>query len=213
MKMNTSMLQTWRRMLFSALLSSLCGGGIASSVVMLANSDACAASLENVDGEHGTLTVSGRLVDSPCRLSMESRDQSIDLGTLASADLAYPGARSQPVRFDIRLQGCLVASGHLRDSGTDSTTWGKNQPVVDVSFTAPADFSDPSLMKLSGVRGIALRLMDSHNRDVRLGSRGVPQLLTPGDNSLHWVVVAERVPGSLVPGAFRAITDFRLSYD
>lgn len=213
MKMNTSMQQSWRRMLLSALLSSLCGGGVVSSVAMLESSEACAASLENVDGEHGTLTVTGQLVDSPCQMSMESRDQSIDLGTLASADLAYPGSRSKPVRFDVRLQGCLVASGHIRDVMSDAMVWGHGQPVVNVSFTAPQDFSDPSLMKLSGVQGIALRLTDSHNHDMRLGSFGVPQLLTPGRNSLRWTIVAERVPGPLVPGAFRAIADFRLSYD
>lgn len=206
-------LKTWRRMVLSALLSSLLGGTVVSAVVMLASMEAGAASLESVDGEHGTLTVTGELVDSPCRLSMETRDQSIDLGTLASADLAYPGARSQPVRFALRLEGCLVASGHLRDAQTDATTRGENQPVVDVGFTAPADFSDPSLMKLAGVEGIALRLTDSRNRDVRLGSRGVPQLLTPGDNSLAWTVVAERTPGGLVPGAFRAVANFRMSYD
>lgn len=211
--MKTSELRTWRRMLLSALLSSLLGGGAVSALVMLASAEAGAASLESVNGEHGTLTVRGELVDSPCRLSMETRDQSIDLGALASADLAYPGARSRPVRFAVRLEGCLVASGHLRDAETDATTRGVNQPVVDVAFTAPADFSDPSLMKLTGVEGIALRLTDGHNRDVRLGSRGMPQLLTPGDNSLGWTVVAERTPAPLVPGAFRAVADFRLSYE
>lgn len=210
---NTSMLQTWRRMLLSALISSLCGGGVATGIVMLVSSEACAASLENVDGEHGTLTVSGQLVDSPCRMSMESRDQSIDLGTLASADLTYPGARSRPVRFDVRLQGCLVASGNIRDARSDASVWGHSQPVVNVSFTAPQDFSDPSLMKLNGVQGIALRITDSRNRNMRLGSFGVPQLLTPGRNSLRWTVVAERVPGPLVPGVFKAVADFRLSYD
>ncbi|HEC2037751.1 TPA: type 1 fimbrial protein [Klebsiella oxytoca] len=211
--MNNTEPKAWRRMLLSALLSSLLGSGVVSGLVMLASMEAEAASLENVEGEHGTLTVSGQLVDSPCRLSMASRDQTVDLGTLASADLAYPGARSRPVRVDVRLEGCLVASGHLRDARTDSTVWGANQPVVSVAFTAPADFSDPSLMRLSGVEGIALRLTDSHNHDVRLGSRGVPQLLTPGENSLRWTVVAERVPGRMVPGAFSAVADFRLSYD
>lgn len=211
--MKTSELKTWRRMVLSALLSSLLGGTAVSAVVVLSSLEAGAASLDSVDGEHGTLTVHGELVDSPCRLSMETRDQTIDLGTLASADLTYPGARSQPVRFALRLEGCLVASGHLRDAQTDSTVWGHNQPVVNVAFTAPADFSDPSLMKLMGVEGIALRLTDSQNRDVRLGSRGVPQLLAPGGNTLGWTVVAERTPGRLVPGAFRAVADFRLSYD
>lgn len=211
--MKFPIVNAWHRMLLSALLSSLCGGTVVSAVVTLATVEAEAASLENVDGEHGTLTVSGQLVDSPCRLSMDSRDQGVDLGTLASSELAYPGARSRPVRFDVRLEGCLVASGHLRDAKTDSTVWGANHPVVSVAFTAPADFSDPSLMRLKGVEGIALRLTDSHNRDVRLGNSGVPQLLTTGDNSLRWTVVAERVPGRLVPGAFRAVADFRLSYD
>ena len=211
--MKTSVRKAWSRMLLSALLSSVCGGTAVSAVVMLASLEAGAASLESVDGEHGTLRVKGELVDSPCRMSMESGDQTINLGTLASSDLTFPGARSRPVRFDVRLEGCLVASGHLRDTRTDATTLGINQPVVDVSFTAPADFSDPSLMRLSGVEGIALRLTDSRNRDVRLGSRGVPQLLTPGNNTLSWTVIAERTPAPLVPGAFRATADFRLSYE
>lgn len=182
-------------------------------MVALVSPGVDAASLEDVGGEHGTLTVAGQLVDSPCRMSMESRDQSINLGTLASADLTYPGARSQPVRFSVRLENCLAASGHLYDDRTDALTRGADQPVVNVAFTAPADFSDPSLMKLSGVKGIALRLTDAQNHDIRLGDRGVPHLLTPGDNMLNWTVVAERTPGSLVPGAFRAVADFRLSYE
>lgn len=211
--MEKLMFRTWRKMLFSALLSSLCGGGAVGALVMLTSLEADATSLENVDGEHGTLTVTGQLVDSPCRLSMESRDQTVDLGTLASADLISLGARSKPVHFEVRLEGCLVASGHLYDAQTDNAVWGANQPVVEVAFTAPADFNAPSLMKLKGVEGIALRLTDSNNKDVRLGSRGIPHILTPGDNALRWTVVAERVPGRLVPGVFQAVTDFRLSYD
>ncbi|ENY5536621.1 fimbrial protein [Salmonella enterica] len=180
---------------------------------MLATTCAGAASLEGVDGEHGLLTVTGELVDSPCRLSMDSRDQSVDLGTLASADLVYPGARSQPVIVTVKLEGCLPAAGRQYDAHTGTTTFSRSQPVVDVAFSAPADFSDPALMKLTGVEGIALRITDQNNRDIRLGSRGAPQLLTPGDNSLHWLIFAERLPGPLRPGAFRAVADFRLSYD
>lgn len=211
--MEKTELNIWRRMLRSALLSSLAGGGAVSGLVMLAAAEVGAASLEGVDGEHGTLTVSGELVDSPCRLSMDSLDQTVDLGTLASSDLTRPGDRSNPVRFSVRLEGCLVASGYLRDAGTDGATWSASQPVVDVAFTAPADFRNPSLMRLNGVEGIALRLTDDRNQDVRLGSRGVPKLLTPGDNTLSWDIVAERVPGPVVPGAFRAVADFRLSYE
>jgi len=203
----------WRKMLHSALLSNLACGIAISGLVMLAVSGAGAASLEGVDGEHGLLTVTGELVDSPCRLSMDSRDQTVDLGTLASADLRYPGDRSQPVTVAVRLEGCLPAAGSLYDARTGAVTLSNSQPVVDVAFTAPADFSDPSLMKLEGVEGIALRMTDDRNQDVRLGSRGVPHLLAPGDNTLHWAIVAERVPGPMLPGEFRAVVDFKLSYD
>lgn len=203
----------WRRMLRSALLSNLACSAAISGLVMFTTSGAGAASLEGVDGENGMLTVTGELVDSPCRLSMDSRDQTVDLGTLASADLRYPGARSQPVTVAVRLEGCLPAAGSLNDAQTGTATLSNSQPVVDVAFTAPADFSDPSLMKLDGVEGIALRMTDDHNRDVRLGSRGVPQLLVPGDNTLRWTIMAERVPGPIRPGAFRAVADFKLSYD
>ncbi|MBM7016681.1 type 1 fimbrial protein [Enterobacter cloacae] len=202
----------WRRMLRSALLSNLVCGAAISGLLMLA-AGAEAVSLKGVDGEQGMLTVTGELVDSPCRLSMDSRDQTVDLGTLASADLRYPGARSQPVTVAVRLEGCLPAAGSLYDERTGAVTLSNSQPVVEVAFTAPADLSDPSLMKLTGVEGIALRMTDDHNRDIRLGSRGIPQQLSPGDNTLRWSIIAERVPGPLRPGAFRAVTDFRLSYE
>ncbi|HGU9824257.1 TPA: fimbrial protein [Enterobacter cancerogenus] len=202
-----------RRMLRHAVLSNLACATVLSGLVMLSAVGAGAASLEGVDGEHGLLTVTGELVDSPCRLSMDSRDQTVDLGTLAAADLTYPGERSRPVTVTVRLEGCLPASGRQYDAQTGLTTLSHSQPVVSVAFTAPADSSDPSLMKLAGVEGIALRLTDDQNRDVRLGSRSAVQLLSPGDNTLRWTVVAERVPGLLRPGAFRAVTDFKLSYD
>lgn len=211
--MKNAELSNWHRMLRSALLSSLAGGGALSGLVLLAAGEVKAASLKEVDGEHGILTVVGELVDSPCRLSMDSHDQTLDLGTLASADLARPGARSNPVRLNVRLEGCLVAYGFIKDERTDAATWSANQPIVSVAFNAPADFSNPSLIRLTGVQGIALRLTDNNNREVRLGSQGVPTILTPGDNTLNWTVTAERVPGPLVPGPFRAIADFRLSYE
>lgn len=215
MKMNTRRMGMVGEMLLSALVSTLAGAALISVVVLPVRAQTLSAyhPLSDVDGEHGLLHVKGELTDSPCRLTMDSMDQTIDLGTLASADLAYPGARSAPVRFTLRLQDCLVASGHIRDTRSGGTVFGVNHPVVSVSFTAPADFSDPSLMRLHGVQGIALRMTDARNHDVRLGSRGVPKLLTPGDNQLAWTVVAERTPEALVPGPFRATADFRLSYD
>lgn len=205
----------WGRLLALAGMKTFAGIMLVSAIALPLHAQAqiSGTDLSQVDGEHGLLEVKGELVDSPCRLSMDSWDQTVDLGTLSTTDLSSPGARSQPLNFTVHLEGCLVASGRQYDERTGAITRGIDQPVVNVSFVAPADFSDPSLLKLSGVEGIALRMMDDRNSDIRLGSRGVPRLLTPGENQLRWTVVAERTPQVLVPGAFRAVADFRLSYD
>lgn len=49
--------------------------------------------------------------------------------------------------------------------------------------------------------------------DVRLGSRGKPLLLTPGQNSLSYVITPERTAANLAAGSYRAAVDFHLSYD
>jgi type 1 fimbria pilin len=72
---------------------------------------------------------------------------------------------------------------------------------------------NPRLVKVQGVSGLALHLMDPEGRDVRLGSRGKPLLVTPGQNVLTYTVVAERTIAPLVAGAFWAVVNFRLSYD
>lgn len=209
--MNNLMPVKWLKMMVSMMLGTACG----LTYVVLSSSvvSAYPVSLENVEGENGELNVTGQLVDSPCRMTMDSHDQSIDLGTLASADLQEVGTRSQPVSFTVHLLGCLIASGHLRDARSDSTVWGGEMPVVGVSFSAPADPNAPELIKLAGVKGVALRMRDSQHRDIRIGSSEVPQLLTPGDNTLAWTIYAERVAGPFVPGEFKAVVNFRIGYD
>ncbi|ELE9730705.1 type 1 fimbrial protein [Enterobacter kobei] len=211
--MENAEILSWLKVLRQSLLSNLACSTMLSGMVMLATPGVSAVSLDGVDGEHGLLTITGELVDSPCRLSMDSRDQTVDLGTLDSSELSYLGARSRPVTVTVRLEGCLPASGRLYDEQTGQSMLGNNQPVVNVAFIAPSDVNNPALMKLDGVEGIALRVRDDHKRDVHFGSRSVPQLLAPGDNTLHWTIMAERVPGPLRPGPFRAVTDFKMSYD
>ncbi|VTR51616.1 Uncharacterised protein [Serratia fonticola] len=75
------------------------------------------------------------------------------------------------------------------------------------------DADNPQLVKAQGVSGLGLRLEDEHGRDVRLGSRGAPLLLTPGQDALTYRVAAERTPAGLVAGRYRAVVDFHLSYD
>lgn len=166
-----------------------------------------------VEGANGTLYVQGALTESACRLEMSSARQDIWLGETGTAQLEMLGAQGTPVAFELRLKDCLRTPASLRDSRSGALAWAPNQPAVSVSFRAPADMDSPQLVKAQGVSGLGLRLLDSRGKDVRLGSRGEPLFLTPGQSSLTYTVTPERTKAPLVAGAYRAAVDFQLNYD
>lgn len=166
-----------------------------------------------VEGANGTLYVHGALTESACRLEMSSARQDVWLGETGTASLATLGAQGTPVAVELRLRDCLRNPASQRDSRTGTLTWAPNQPAVTVSFSAPSDLDDPQLVKVQGGSGLALRLSDPQGRDVRLGSRGDPLFLTPGQSSLSYTLTPERTKAPLVAGAYRAAVDFKLSYD
>ncbi|MEL5629029.1 fimbrial protein [Serratia nevei] len=167
----------------------------------------------DVEGANGTLYVHGALTESACRLEMTSAHQDISLGETGSGRLRTVGARGEPIRFELRLEDCLHSPAGSRDVRTGSLTWADNQPAVTVSFRATRDADNPQLVKAQGVSGLGLRLENTQGEDVRLGSRGKPLLLTPGQNTLSYTITPERTPAALIVGSYQAVVDFHLSYD
>ncbi|WP_420284039.1 fimbrial protein [Serratia liquefaciens] len=167
----------------------------------------------DVEGANGTLYVHGALTESACRLEMTSAHQDIALGETGAGRLRAVGARGEPIRFELRLEDCLRSPAGSRDVRTGGLTWADNQPAVTVSFRAARDADNPQLVKAQGVSGLGLRLENAQGEDVRLGSRGKPLLLTPGQNTLSYTITPERTPAALMAGSYRAVVDFHLSYD
>lgn len=167
----------------------------------------------NVDGANGTLYVYGALTESACRLDMTSAHQDIALGNTATGRLQAIGEQGTPVRLDLRLVDCLRNSAGSRDERTGGLIWADSQPAVTVSFSATRDADNPQLVKAQGVSGFGLRLETAQGDDIRLGSRGKPLLLTPGQNTLSYTVTPERTPAPLMAGSYRAVLEFHLSYD
>ncbi|WP_261418354.1 fimbrial protein [Serratia proteamaculans] len=167
----------------------------------------------DVDGANGSLYVHGALTESACRLDMTSAHQDIALGEVGTGRLQTIGGQGTPVRLDLRLMDCLHSPAGSRDERTGGLTWADNQPAVTVSFNATRDADNPQLVKALGVSGLGLRLETAQGDDVRLGSRGKPLLLTPGQNTLSYTVTPERTPAPLMAGSYRAVVDFHLSYD
>lgn len=167
----------------------------------------------DVEGANGTLYVHGALTESACRLEMTSDYQDIALGEIGTGRLQTIGARGEPVRFELRLTDCLRSPAGSRDARTGSLVWSDSQPAVTVSFMATRDANNPQLVKAQGVSGLGLRLETAQGEDIRLGSRGKPLLLIPGQDSLSYRVMAERTPASLKAGSYQAVVDFHLNYD
>ncbi|EPL9180881.1 fimbrial protein [Serratia marcescens] len=166
-----------------------------------------------VEGANGILHVHGALTESACRLEMTSARQDITMGEVGTGRLQQVGDRGEPVRFELRLKDCLRSPAASRDLHTGSLIWDDNQPAISVRFNAMLDADNPELVKAQGVSGLGLRMTDAQGRDVRLGSRGRPLLLTPGQNSLTYIVTPERTAAPLVAGSYLAMVDFHLRYD
>lgn len=174
-----------------------------------------AADIEKTEGNSGVLHMYGALTESACRLEMDSVWQDIWLGETGTGRLLQVGDQGEPVMFELHLKDCLRASSNSRDERTGALVWVNNQPAVSVNFNASSDMGNSQLVKVQGisVSGLALRLTDSQGRDVRLGSRGIPLILTPGQNTLTYTVTPERTRAPLIAGTYWATVDFRLSYD
>ncbi|SPZ57084.1 PAP fimbrial minor pilin protein precursor [Serratia quinivorans] len=188
-------------------------GGVVLMMPMSLVATAMVADNDQVEGAHGVLLVYGALTESACRLEMTSARQDIWLEDTGTGRLQQTGDRGRPQAVELRLRDCLRSSTHQRDERTGVVSWSHNQPAVTVGFSAPSDQDNPQLVKAQGVSGLGLRVQDFRGRDVRLGSRGEPLLLMPGQNALTYTVTPERTAAPLVAGAYRATLDFRLSYD
>ena len=135
------------------------------------------------------------------------------MGEVGTGRLTQTGDRGTPVRFELRLADCLRSPAGSRDLRTGGLVWANDQPAVTVSFRAVRDADNPQLIKAQGVSGLGLRMETARGEDVRLGDRGAPLLLTPGQNSLSYTIVPERTAANLAAGSYRAVVDFHLSYD
>ena len=167
----------------------------------------------NVDGAHGVLHVHGALTESACRLDMATARQTVELGETGTGRLLNVGDQGKPVAVTLRLYDCLRSGARNRDLRNGNASWDPVQPAISVGFIAPADVNSTSLIGVRGASGLALRLTDVAHRDVRLGRRGAPLILLPGQNELTYYVVPERTAATLNAGVYQAQIDFWLNYD
>lgn len=168
---------------------------------------------EDIEGMSGKLNILGSMHEVPCSLEMASMDQTIDLGAVSTSQLQRPGDQATPKAFQLLFKDCQRTAGSIRNERTGNLTWSAHQPVVTVMFVGLADADDARLLKVQGITGMGLRMIDALGRDVQLGSRGQPLFLPVGNSTQTWNVQPTRTSAPLTSGAFRAVVDFRLKYE
>ncbi|MEX9843881.1 fimbrial protein [Providencia rettgeri] len=167
----------------------------------------------DVDGQHGVIHVSGSLTENPCRLAMESSNQSISLGNISFADLSQSKQWERQVPLQIELLDCLEVQTELQNSQTGYTVWSTTQPAVKVRFIAPTVPQYTDIIRVNGAQGLGLQVVNVTGQVLPIGKDSNPMLIAPGQNRLTYYVTTVRTSGPLIPGAFSALIAFEMMYD
>lgn len=167
-----------------------------------------------VQGLHGDVSFSGAVIAAPCRISMDSLEQTIDLGVLPNSLFHNVGDRSQPIPFRIRLQDCL--RNHVVADQNRLTIASSNEGyLVKVAFYGEgASKRAPNLLGGHGLTGIGLRLMDTDEHPLMLGRESDPIPLHFDNDTLSLKVSLESYDSQdhIKLGNFYSQVTFRLSY-
>lgn len=166
-----------------------------------------------VDGQHGILRVQGSLTDSPCRLEMHSRDQTIELGSVGVGDLSVIGSEGRSVSFQLALTDCLAVANARMNRQTGQVPWSRDQPGVAIRFLAEDTDGTGRYVKAKGITGLGLVIKDAMEHPLALGQYSSPRLLPVGQSMLTYTVTPVRVASAMSPGSFYAVIGFQLSYD
>lgn len=167
----------------------------------------------DVEGLHGQLRVHGMLTEAPCRLDMTSAWQEIDLGETPEYFLRNPGDMGLPVPFKLRLRDCIRTYGTAYDALSFAPTWSEIQPIVSVSFSSSETPFFRGAIQVTGISGLALKIVDKDNLSVRLGEKSEPKFLERPSGELVYYVIPMRTPELLMMGRYRATMDFKVNYE
>lgn len=167
-----------------------------------------------VDGMHGEFMVTGSLTESPCVLAMESEEQSVELGTVASSKLVKLGDRSQPVPIHLRFHDCGMVGNNLHDDLRGGiVAYLPDQLVSFITLTGEEEPSNLHLLRTMGeAKGVAIRLEDAFHHQLVLGEHSGGLIMEQGDTDVVLYAMLERTATAFQEGHFKAMMNFTVGY-
>ncbi|CAI0742356.1 PAP fimbrial minor pilin protein precursor [Serratia proteamaculans] len=149
---------------------------------------------------HGSVSMTGAIIDTACAIDIGSRAQAIVLPTLPVGQLIREGqGPTQP--FAIRLVNCTLSRPDPR-----LPDW----QTFQVTFDGPAD---GKRFRITGAaHGIALQIADGDGRIALPGVSLPLQAVKPGTLELPYTLRLVGNTERLRPGDYRAAVRFKLDY-
>lgn len=163
--------------------------------------------VQAADQGHGKVTFTGSIIDSPCSITPEAVDQTVDLGQISNVALKG-GGKSTPRNFSIDLENCTFAAD---DKGNPT----KNK--VSVTFTGMESSANKGQLGITGTaKGASVAITDGDGKVVELGKENVPYALQAGSNKLTFAAYVQGDAAEkavITEGEFQSVADFTLAYN
>ncbi|QFI54449.1 fimbrial protein [Aeromonas simiae] len=153
---------------------------------------------QEVMSAEAELEIGGTLVADPCVLTVDTEDQTVDFGAIASKTfINHSHSVGQP--FSIHLSECDLTLGNS----------------VQLTFRGEEDSDQPGTFAIGGeVAGVAIALEDSEAQPVVPGGASLPLSLNEGDTLLRYQAYLQAQDFSKVKeGEFISTLIFELEYE
>ncbi|HBA7870665.1 fimbrial protein [Escherichia coli] len=187
------------------MIKTVMAGAIAMAMVSFganaAPGAAGAAQLSKNQGQ-GVVNFKGTVIDTPCGISPDSVDQSIDFGQISKSHLSNGGTSVQK-NLDIKLVNCDISTASAMKS-------------VSVTFSGANVGTQKNELGTSGGTGTAIVVSGADGKLVSFDgtSTNAKTQLKAGDNILHYSTwVKQATGGTISEGDFSAVANFNLTYE
>lgn len=182
-------------------------GYVALTGALLASAFTCAESRFSESGVQpvgqGVLHVAGSFQEAPCQMAMRSKYQDIVMDGSAIANLRKPGDTGQPQKITFHFLACRTADGKNKLAGRGA----------NIVFQSAADPNEPTLLRIKGVSGVGLRILDDRGRMVIPGQPVEPRFQSSNLSEMTYTVIPVRTAAPLTTGEFKATIDFGMRYE
>lgn len=152
---------------------------------------------------HGTVSMNGEIIDTACAISMESKEQTIDMGILPLGIIRNQGEGNYR-DVDIYLINCDLDKS--AKPGKPMEQWSMLQMTFDGE-------SDNGLFKIFGdASGVGIYMEDENNRHVIPGDSLPGQEIIPSTMRLRYKLKLVSNNKPLRAGAYQSSIRFKVDY-